>query len=104
LKPFATTNRERILRNNRDLGGYGRGKECLKEVRRPDFISTMRLHRTYTLMGSQTIVYNELRKGELKTRPIYECRCDERLKTKDEKSTNLTVSHQYSRRYVKFHP
>jgi hypothetical protein len=28
-------------------------------------------------------------KRELKTRPIYECRCDERLKTKVEESTRL---------------
>jgi hypothetical protein len=34
-------------------------------------------------------VYHESRKGEIKTRPIHECRCDERLKTKDEKSTLL---------------
>jgi hypothetical protein len=37
-------------------------------------------------------VYYESRKRELKTRPIYECRCDERLKTiktKAEKSTRL---------------
>ncbi len=34
-------------------------------------------------------VYNESRKWEVKTRPIYECRCDERLKTKSEKSTRL---------------
>jgi hypothetical protein len=27
--------------------------------------------------------------GEIKTRPIYECRYDERLKTKDEESTRL---------------
>jgi hypothetical protein len=33
------------------------------------------------------VVYYESRKGEIKTRPIYECRCDERLKTKSEKST-----------------
>jgi hypothetical protein len=26
---------------------------------------------------------------EVKTRPMYECRCDERLKTEDEKSTRL---------------
>ena len=26
------------------------------------------------------------------TRPIYECRCDERLKTKDERSTRLTYT------------
>jgi hypothetical protein len=37
-------------------------------------------------------VYYESRKEELKTRPIYECRCDERLKTKDEKSTHLTYT------------
>jgi hypothetical protein len=29
-------------------------------------------------------------KREVKTRPMYECRCDERLKTKDEESTHLT--------------
>ncbi len=27
--------------------------------------------------------------GELKTKPMYECRCDERLKTKAEESTRL---------------
>ncbi len=37
-------------------------------------------------------VYYESRKRELKTRPIYECRCDERLKTKYEKSTPLTYT------------
>jgi hypothetical protein len=31
-------------------------------------------------------------KRELKTRPIYECRCDERLKTKAEESTCLTYT------------
>ena len=31
-------------------------------------------------------------KRELKTRPIYECRCDERLKTKDEESTFLVYT------------
>jgi hypothetical protein len=29
-------------------------------------------------------------KRELKIKPIYECRCDERLKTKDEESTRLS--------------
>ena len=29
---------------------------------------------------------------EVKTRPIYECRCDERLKTKAEESTLLTYT------------
>ena len=32
-------------------------------------------------------VYYEWIKRELKTRPIYECRCDERLKTESEEST-----------------
>ncbi len=35
-------------------------------------------------------VYFESRKRELKTRPIYNCRSDERLKTKSEKSTLLS--------------
>ena len=30
-------------------------------------------------------------KRELQTRPIYECRCDERLKTKSEGSTRLVL-------------
>ncbi len=34
-------------------------------------------------------VYYESIKRELKTRPIHECRCDERLKTKAEESTHL---------------
>ena len=37
-------------------------------------------------------VYYETRKRVLKTQPIYECRCDERLKTKTEKSTRLTYN------------
>ena len=37
-------------------------------------------------------VYYESRKRELKTRPVYECRCDERLKTKSEKSTHLVYT------------
>ena len=31
-------------------------------------------------------------KRELKTRPIYDCRCDERLKPNDEESTCLTYT------------
>ncbi len=31
-------------------------------------------------------------KRELKTRPIYDCLCDERLKTKAEESTRLTYT------------
>jgi hypothetical protein len=37
-------------------------------------------------------VHYESIKWELKTRPIYECWCDERLKTKDEESTRLVYS------------
>jgi hypothetical protein len=37
-------------------------------------------------------MYYETRKGKVKTRPIYECRCDERPKTKSEKSTRLTYT------------
>ena len=36
--------------------------------------------------------YYESRKRKLKTRLIYECRCDERLKPKGEKSTRLTYT------------
>ncbi len=38
------------------------------------------------------VVYYESRKRELKTRPMYECQCDERLKTKSEKSTHLAYT------------
>jgi hypothetical protein len=38
------------------------------------------------------VVYYESIKRDLKTRPIYECRCDERLKTKTEESTRLTYT------------
>ena len=37
-------------------------------------------------------VYYESIKRELKTRPMYECRCDERLKTQPEKSTRLVYT------------
>jgi hypothetical protein len=37
-------------------------------------------------------IYYESRKREVKTRPMYECRCDERLKTKSEKSTRLSYT------------
>ena len=38
------------------------------------------------------VVHYESIKEELKRRPIYECRCDERLKTKYEGSTRLTYT------------
>jgi hypothetical protein len=37
------------------------------------------------------VVYYESMKRDLKTRRIYECRCDERLKTKTEESTRHWV-------------
>ncbi len=40
-----------------------------------------------TECGVDYIVYYESIKRELKTRPLNECRCDERLKTKPEGST-----------------
>ena len=39
--------------------------------------------------GNRFILHYESIKRELKTRPINECRFDERLKTKDEESTRL---------------
>jgi hypothetical protein len=39
-----------------------------------------------------TFVYYESRKREIKTRPIYESRCDERLKPKGVESTFLTYT------------
>jgi hypothetical protein len=36
--------------------------------------------------------YYESIRRELKTRPIYECRCDERLETKAEESTHLSYT------------
>jgi hypothetical protein len=41
---------------------------------------------------SSMVVYYESIKRELKTRPIYECRCDERLKPKGEESTRLAYT------------
>jgi hypothetical protein len=37
-------------------------------------------------------LYYESSKRELKTRPVYECRYDERLKTKVEESTHLSYT------------
>ena len=38
---------------------------------------------------TQIVVYYESLKRELKTKPIKECRCDERLQTRVEESTRL---------------
>jgi hypothetical protein len=40
--------------------------------------------------GHPVIVYYESIKRELKIKPIYECWCDERLKTKAEESKSLS--------------
>jgi hypothetical protein len=48
------------------------------------------LHNSLPLLHQ--FVYYESMKWELKTRPIYECRSDERLKTKGEESTFLTYT------------
>ena len=37
-------------------------------------------------------VYYESLKRELKTKPMYECRCDERLETRVEESTRLACT------------
>ncbi len=40
----------------------------------------------------KTVVYYKSIKRELHRRPIYDCRCDKRLKTNDEGSTRLTYT------------
>jgi hypothetical protein len=42
--------------------------------------------------GSGGFVIYESIKRKVKTRPLYECRCDERLKTKAEESTRLAYT------------
>ncbi len=39
-----------------------------------------------------SVVYYQLRKREFQTRPIYDCRYDERLEPKDDESTWLTYT------------
>jgi hypothetical protein len=39
---------------------------------------------------------------EVKTRPIYECRCDARLKTKAEESTRLTYTGELEHLKIEF--
>ena len=41
------------------------------------------------MFAHRKVVYYESIKRDLKTKPIYECRCDERLKTRVEESTLL---------------
>jgi len=42
--------------------------------------------------GTAPVLYYESIKRELKIRPIYECRCDERLKTKPKEFTRHTYT------------
>ena len=46
--------------------------------------------KDYKTRVEESVVYYESLKRELKTKPMYEFRCDERLKTKVEESTRLT--------------
>ncbi len=48
--------------------------------------------RHVVVAGRVDVVHYSSIKGELKTRSIYECRCDERLKPKGEESTCLTYN------------
>ena len=43
-------------------------------------------------VGFLKFVYYESIKRELKIRPIYECRCDERLQTKTKEFTHLAYT------------
>ncbi len=43
-------------------------------------------------VGNSEVVYYESLKRELKTKTIYGCRCDERLKTNVEESTRLACT------------
>ena len=45
----------------------------------------------YVSFGVKFVYYESI-KWDLKTRPIYECRCDERLETKTEESTRLVYT------------
>jgi hypothetical protein len=44
---------------------------------------------TYTISVEMMFVYYESLNREIKTKPINECQCDERLKTRVEESTRL---------------
>ena len=57
-------------------------------------IATLKVSRLYLelYVKFSTVVYYESIKRELKIRLTYDCRCDERLKTKPEDSTLLTYT------------
>jgi hypothetical protein len=72
LELFATTSRERLLSNNRDLDAHGRDKECLTETSRPGFIATMRhdlpqsTHRVEEKDTLRDILFLGLKAGHLR--------------------------------------
>jgi hypothetical protein len=43
-------------------------------------------------MCKQSVVYYESTKRELQIKPMYECRCDERLQTKTKRFTRLSYT------------
>ena len=56
-------------------------------------IKEMRTRDDYYIYEVLRVFVNyESRNRDLKTRPIYECRCDERLKPNSKKSTRLTYT------------
>ena len=55
------------------------------------FLFLGKKHRTQPF-GKSLLFYYESIKRELRRSPIYECRCEERLKTKAEGSTHLTYT------------
>jgi hypothetical protein len=52
----------------------------------------MSVQNYYEFFFARNNFYYESRNRELQTRPTYECRCDERLKTEGEKSTLLVYT------------
>ena len=86
------------------LSGGGFTTSCFRPSRTktPNPRSSMSWTDTYVVevsttdllhfVPSRTIVYYESIKREVKTNPIYECVCYERLKTKAEESTHLTYT------------
>ena len=117
LKFPATTSHEWFLRDHWDLGTHRGRKECLSEASRPGLISTvspdlaqpthgleeedalgvilfqrLKVNHLRPKYGVLRVVYYESLKRELKTKPKYEFRCDERLQTKVEESTRLSYT------------
>jgi hypothetical protein len=60
---------------------------CKNQPKRLDSDSTINLSSLMVIL-----VYYESINSEIKIRPMYECRCNERLKTKPEESTLLTYT------------